>query len=375
MSKPAGLKQCLVIFLPVAVGVYCWLHFVGPEKPATGRTPSNLARMAGPSDVNPSVFNLAAIAQTLQKSTDTKVSRQSLTQLRDYLQTLSPEAAVALIRQWLDTGTDALTLEGFKISPDGSLKEAPSLRVWLLDYLTSIDPRAAADYTETIFRSSTSPDEWAVGLRASALADSSPEGRARVQEKVRALVQTREWHNNPSAGFLEAFDLLVYTRDQEFTPELASLLKDKKNKAVAHAAYLTLDRLVQAAPVEVLEQLQSQPKLMEGRETTRADFFARVDVRDPQQRKIVETYLLDPKRGITELNQFAGTYPNANYMISFNLMTRTAAVSGDELAARDREALKVAQEWLADPKFSALSSHLQAIKSRLEQFVKPSPGN
>ena len=109
---------------------------------------------------------------------------------------------------------------------------------------------------------------------------------------------------------------------------------------------------------------------MEGGEATRADFFARADVRDAKQRAILESYLLDPQRSPGELEKFAATYPNANYMVSYNLLTQTATPGGAELAARDREALRVVQEWLDDARFAGLGQHLQTMKSRLEQFVK-----
>jgi hypothetical protein len=37
----------------------------------------------------------------------------------------------------------------------------------------------------------------------------------------------------------------------------------------------------------------------------------------------VEKYLLDPQIDPAELNNFAGLYPNANFMISANLLTQS----------------------------------------------------
>ena len=48
-------------------------------------------------------------------------------------------------------------------------------------------------------------------------------------------------------------------------------------------------------------------------------------IRDPQQRQILESYILDSRIGPAELAQFAGLYPNANYMISQNLLTPAPA--------------------------------------------------
>jgi hypothetical protein len=296
--------------------------------------------------------------------------RQMLATLRRYLSSMPPEDAAAAIRNWLDTGQDAPTQLEFKVGRDGNLKETPSLRVFLLDYLTQIDPAAASSCAEKILGTMVSPDEWAISLRAYALANPSPDARIFLHQKVSEMIGNEAWRNNPSVGFLEAFDVIVYTRDRDLTPDLAQFVQQKENRALAHAAYLALDRLIQAEPAEVLGQLQSRPELMDGREGTRADLFARADVRDPKQKAVLENYLLDPGRSPTELQKFAVTYPNANYMVSYNLLTRTATPTGAELSARDREALRVVHEWLGDPRFARLGPELQAMKSRLEQFVK-----
>src|SRR5437899_3366748 len=172
------------------------------------------------------------------------------------------------------------------------------------------------------------------------------------------MISQESWRNSPSAGFLEAFDVIVHTRDTQLAPELAGFVRQQDNPALAHAAYLTLNRLIQAEPPVVLQQLQSQPASMEGREGARADFFARADVHDPQQRTILENYLLDPNRSAAEVQKFAGSYPNANYMVSYNLLTQTVTPTGAELAARDRQSLQVVEERLSDPRFARLVPQL-----------------
>jgi hypothetical protein len=56
-------------------------------------------------------------------------------------------------------------------------------------------------------------------------------------------------------------------------------------------------------------------------------------------------------------------------MVSNNLLTPSRSPDVAELAARDREALKAAQEWLSDPRFANYRSQVETIKQRLEQFV------
>ena len=109
---------------------------------------------------------------------------------------------------------------------------------------------------------------------------------------------------------------------------------------------------------------------MQGREQTRANFLARADVRDAEQRALLEQYLLDPARGPQELATFAGIYPNDNYMVSNNMLTRVETIPGDKIVARDRDALKTIEEWQTDPRFEHLKPVLAQIRERLVYFVK-----
>ena len=93
----------------------------------------------------------------------------------------------------------------------------------------------------------------------------------------------------------------VYLGGTGFIPTLSGLVQSQDNPAVAHAAFLALDRLVIGNPATVLESLESAPDLMTGRESTRADYFARADVRDPEQRQVLESYLLNPSISASEL--------------------------------------------------------------------------
>jgi hypothetical protein len=58
-------------------------------------------------------------------------------------------------------------------------------------------------------------------------------------------------------------------------------------------------------------------------------------------------------------------------MVSNNLLTPSSTPGGAELAARDREALRVAREWLNDPRFATCDARVRTIVSRLERFVNP----
>jgi hypothetical protein len=366
------------VLIAATLAVWWWPRSTGPlgANVASSNAPAHTsateadthgvgAEAAG--DLN---ATLRAAAADLANASEAAKQKQALAQLRQALASSPAREASAAIRRFLDSKVDAPTRQGFKIGAKGSLSEAPTLRAFLLDYLGQTDPAAAAQYARVILNSKDSPDEWAVALRNLAMGDPSADGRAFLQQKAGELLQYGPWQQNPSTGYLEAFDVAVYLGGASLAPTLADRVRGQDNPAVAHAAYLALDRLVINDPAALLTALEAAPELMQGREATRADYFARADVRDPQQRQVLESYLLDPRRSAAELAQFAGVFPNANYMISQNLLTPTPTPDGAALAKRDAASLQAVQAWLADPRFTNLQQPLLKVKQRLEDFAR-----
>jgi len=367
----AGVAGVLVL---AALGFWLSLRHAGqpappPARPLPAPSEANLQPVSPAAPANGSLQRLREMNGSL-KTLDAAGARRSLAEWRAQLAALPKDEAVSAIRQFLNSKMDAPTHLGFKVAGNGWLDEAPTLRTFLLDELARLDPAAAADYSRVILAGMDSPDEWALALRNLASGDTSADGRALLEQKITAMLQYPPWQQNPSVGFLEAFDVAVYLGGTDLLPTLAELARQQDNPAVTHASYLALDRLVIANPATVLGALEAAPDLLQGREATRADFFARADVRDPQQRQVLESYLLNPAIGASELRTFAGIYPNANYMISLNLLTPTPTPDRASLVSRDAQSLAVAQQWMADPRFAGLGPVLQSITSRLQMFVQ-----
>jgi hypothetical protein len=253
--------------------------------PAATSEPPSAQTEPGSKSVTSTFDRLNAIAARLATSSDREVNRRLLSELRAFLETLPRETVSREVQSYLGAGNDAATQLDLTVKAVGALGDAPSLRVFLLDYLGQIDLPAAAALGRQILRAPTTPDEWAISLRNVARSDDSAATTEYLRAKAAELLANRAWQQNPTAGYLEAFDIVVHTRATETAPQLAELVRNKENKAVAHAAYLTLDRLTIAEPAATLQQFADQPELMAGREQTRANYFARVDVRDPQQRR------------------------------------------------------------------------------------------
>lgn len=334
---------------------------VRPAKPLV--LPAGAAGAAADKSLH-SAATLLGAAQTAEER------NYALALLRNALSSGSTNEISAAIRKLLDAKTDAVTGLGFKLGGGGALLEAPTLRTWLLEELAKLDPAAAAAYALTILNSSASPDEWALALRNLARGDTGAEARALLEAKTNELLRNESWQRDPSVGYLEAFDTAVHLGGTTLLPPLAELVSKKDNQAVAHAAFLTLDRLVINAPAPTLAALNEHPGWMIGREETRANYFARADVGDTAQRTLVEDYLLDPARSPAELRNFSGVFPNANFMISHNLLTETRTLDGTTLRQRDLVALAVVTQWLSDPSFGKLRDPLTQIQRRLKEFTK-----
>src|SRR4030095_2099226 len=286
------------------------VHSSGSTQPSAPRSQS----------VRAAKEEIAATFALLEKANNAEESRDILAKLGNALAGMSADEVANASRHFLDENRDTGTRLGFAVGDEGNLNSAPTFRTWLLDQLGRLNPEAAADYATTILGSHGSADEWAVALRNYARLRTESADEAYLQEKARELINDPRWQREQSVGWLEAFDVIVEMRATTLTSDLTGLVRKTEPgaKATAHAAFLTLDRLVIADPLPVLTQLQGQPDLMAGRGGTRAQHFARADVRDPAQRAVLESYLLDSARSPEEMQTFCGVYPNANFMISKN---------------------------------------------------------
>ena len=296
--------------------------------------------------------------------------RESLDSLRGYLLSLSDAEAVAKIENFLQSGEDNSTGIAFEIGSGGALKGSPTLRVYLLDLLLEIDPVAAARISREILAKATTADEWAVSLRNVARGELGADNKEYLRTKAEELITNAGWQADPSVGYLNAFDVLVHTEATESTALLSDLIQGKERRDLAHAGFLTLDRLVQRKPVEMLTKLQVDRDLLESRPEMVAQEFARADLRDAAQRQVVKAWLLSPERTPTELSNFAGIYPNNNKMISQNLLTSEEPVAGSGLREHDLEVLSLIRSWREDPTFDTLAPYLEIMDRRLSEFTK-----
>ena len=364
----------LLLAAILVVGLYFWVSRTGTStpRPVGSSTPS---RIDSPPESSKAHYQARGHTSILQQITQTgaqpdiRLRGLGLQDLKKRILALPKEEASILVREILDSGTDLNSGDPFVLAADGSLRTSPTLRTLLLDLLDQIDPMGAATYAEKILSTPGSADEWAVGLRSYARNSPSADKRNFLQGKVREFLNNEGWRSDPSVGYLEAFDVAVHVGGTELVGDLARVLRDTTHPAAAHAAYLALDRMTLREPAVMLEELLKSPEASSGREETRANYFARANLSDPVQRELLERYLLTQDRNATELRAFAGVFPNANYMISNNLLTQNSTPSGADLARQDRVALQTVEAWIKDPRFDRLRPYLEKSRQRLLGFV------
>ncbi len=342
---------------------------ISPSAPS-GQPTSN--RSVAETSVTTATKPLTTALSALKSAANADDARKILAELRAHLDSLSPDLAATVITNFLaDPANNAETRIDFSIGQSGFLDGQPSLRVALLDWLGQINPSQAGVVATQVLATPTDADEWAVSLRNYARAYPTPDSQAFLRAKTEELIRNPAWRVNPSIGFFESFDVLVHTHATDSADLLSNLVSDRspEGKPLAHAAFLTLDRLTLREPTAMMEQLATRPELTQARGEMVANFFARADLRDPAQQQLVRTYLLDPARTAAELNAFSGIYPNANFTISKNLLSENMTLPRDEISARDTAALTIVNDWLADPSFEPVKSHLTIMHQRLTTFV------
>lgn len=286
-----------------------------------------------------------------------------LARLQRALLSADPRQAIAAILAFLKTGQDATTGEPFAPGPNGGLETAPSLRVLLLDVLGRLSRKigsADADAIgRTILAAKTSPDEWAIAMRNIAWHD--PTATPYLGAKFREMLGHEPWLNDPSSGFLEAFDVAVYAKDATLIPTLGNMLSSNKPE-LQRAAAVALDRLAESTPLAVMTYLNGSPTTLADLPFVRADFFAKADLSQQQQRSAVEFYLSRSDVSPAEKAKLLKGLATPASFVSDNLLTESTPPADE--TPRVQAAGNVAAEWLKTNRFPELSGELQRLQSR-----------
>jgi hypothetical protein len=290
-----------------------------------------------------------------------QVTWEQLLAFRKSLLEGDPATIISQIRAFLATGKDVATGMAFELG-QGGLERAPTLRLLLLDVLGQLSRKAggadAAEVSKEILAVKKSPDEWAVALRN--VAWHEPQSRPFLAAKFNEMVRHEPWRSEPSAGFLEAFDVAVFSRQVTVMEPLHEMLATSAPD-LQRAAAVALDRLAETAPLEVMQKLNAQPQLFADHPFLRADWFAKADLREPAQRAMFEFYLARTDVSFDEKTKALKALASPGQFISENLITPPP--SPDDDSAREAAVLSAATDW--SRRFPELNAPLATLRERL----------
>jgi hypothetical protein len=282
-----------------------------------------------------------------------------------------PGPGIAAILEFLKTGKDAPTGQGFIIGEKGALTQATTLRVYLMNKLGILsretDGTSALGVAREVLGSFGSADEWAVSMRNVAWFE--PENREFLQNRVSAMLSHPAWREAPSAGMLEAFDVIVHSAAMTMVPDL-SQLSTIQGTPLARASSVALDRLASQETVAFTKLLNQQPKLFSETPLLRADLYGHANLEVAEQREQLEQYLLRPDVNAQERAKFLASLIQSGRFVSHNLITPLVP---PESPPQARERLQTLMQtvgiWKADARFQGLIDELNSVELKARQIL------
>lgn len=282
-----------------------------------------------------------------------------------------PDAAGAVAR-FLDRGEDAATNQRFSVGPGGSLNGTPSLRTALMDWLPGLDPQTALKVARDTLRSTQSPEEYAMALRNVAWNDLNGDLHAELSVAFQQMLDRTAWREEPSSGFLEAFDIAVQLGDPQTFALLANaVVPAKEHPDLIRAASMSMDRMILRDPSLLDTSWKNQPHWMDQAPMQRASLMSRLDLRIPIHRETLSEYLEPTRISEQEREYFTAIFPNGNHLYGHRLVTSDEkSPSIEERTAMDREFLVRINSMIKDS--DPRNGHnLKAIRDRLTEILKP----
>ena len=278
----------------------------------------------------------------------------------------NPPAGIAAIRRFLATGEDSATGQRFAVGPGGVLEGSPTLRIFLLDLLGQLSRTtgggAGAAVAREILAKKESPDEWAIALRN--LAWDEPKSLPLLASKMHEMLAYEPWTATPTSGLLESFDVVVFSGDASFVPTLSDFARGG-NSALQRAATVALDRLAENSPLAVMTYLNANPGTIADLPFVRADYFAKANLGDSEQRKAVEVYLDRTDVSDAEKAKFLHAIASPGSFISDSLLSTSAPP--DDAAKRYAGIAAATAEWTRANRFPALGDHVRWLFQRATQ--------
>ncbi len=358
-------RKAILLAACALIGAILFFWLAGRETP--GRPVNPKARSTAIADATPppvAEISLAdRIGGVLAKLRRNGANADDLALLRRDL-FADPAAGIAAIRRFLATHEDAATGQQFAVAGGGLLSGAPTLRLFLLDLLGQLSRQIrqgdGAAVAREILAKKDSPDEWALALRN--LAWDEPKSRRFLAQKMHEMLAYEPWIATPTSGMFEAFDVAVYSGDATFIPTLSALSRGE-NPPLQRAATVALDRLAETSTLAVMNYLNANPTVIADLPFVRADYFAKADLADAQQREAVERYLDRADIAASEKTKFLHAIASPGSFVSDSLLT--TSIQPDDGTARYAGIATAATEWARSNRFPPLREHVLWLLQRV----------
>jgi hypothetical protein len=331
--------------------------------------PKPTSRVSEPPSVD--ALNSVKFRAFIEKFKRGSLNAEDIEGFKNWLTQEDPDWAIPEILGFIKSRLDAPTGASFEVGARGELGQAPTLRVLLMDILGLLARGAkreeAAVLARSIMSSKSSPDEWAICMRNLAWTD--PESGAYLNMKFKEMLQFPSWINNPQPALLECFDFPVYTKDARWSSDLSGYL-NSENEFLKKAATLALNRLTEAASDGVMSYLNLNPELLAENPPVRASLFAKADLANPAQLRLIEAYLHRDDVEPAEKEAFFNGLATPTYYVCnglFDPAIENLSPTGTPIDSRDTLLRRVYGEWLRDDRFPKLREPLSAALDWLEK--------
>jgi hypothetical protein len=387
MPRPRTIRVCILIGVGLGLIVGIWTFLRRPSEresdspeatsmaAAPRKTGANEDRESARLPATPKAGIYARIRSSLEafrSNRDDGLAVVKLRELRDAIRQAPEDEAAAAVIAFLKTSDDAPTGLPFVVGPDGMMEVVPSVRLALLDLLPSLDPVAALELARELMDQRTSADEYALALRNMAWNDLDGDLRDELSGRFMELLKS-PWLDQPSAGFLEAFDIAVEVGGSPMFDRMVSLAGEamaKSNLAASRAAFMSLDRMVVRDHALLTTAFSSKPGWMDFAPQQRASLMSRLDISEPGQRDVFSRYLSATPHAAGELEYFAKIFPNENFLHGHRLVTADDATPDiDQVTAADARVLgelDALEAALPD----AAKAAVRTIRERLKRPAK-----
>jgi hypothetical protein len=380
----------LVALVVLAVGLVFLWPYLGGAQPTSNSTGGGSSRVAVSS---PEQTRRAALIKAAAEAAQACVSGRweviverargaaagGSDQLRDFVWTLfrafdalELDEQEGAMRAFFETGRDVRFGEVFTVGKDGWLRDWPTLRVALFDYVAQQRPALARELAIQLLQARPEePGEWSLALRELVRGHRAPEWSSLVRVRVQEFIHDREWATRTPASWMEGFDVLVAGGTPEPLGDLARISASDASSPARFVAFLTADRLVMAAPAPCLAALNQDPTLFAGSTGVRAGLFARSDMRDPEQRAELERYFAREDVGPGERAQFAAAFPQLSSAPTHRLLTKPVVRAATEVRAAELATVARLREWIDAGRFPAWAGTFAEVYARLTSRSAP----